>query len=119
MINAGIAAIESQLLFFIWAVVGYAHLDVSQVENTSSNFWSALLQLLSLFNETKHPTTCIWVLDVILAASRKHALKEVLNEKTIRHDMNDIIKIHLYNLAAFSIQKISFSSVTAQNFKHQ
>ncbi|KAL4485808.1 hypothetical protein ABPG72_012348 [Tetrahymena utriculariae] len=121
LINSQIAQEESQILFFLFELISYQYLDLTSSQNQQiiSSFWFQLVSFLSTFNTSKHPTTCIWVLDIILAASRKYSPKEILNEKNIRQDLHELIKIHLTNLANFSIQKIQFNSTTERNFTQQ
>jgi hypothetical protein len=59
-----------------------------------------------VFNNSKYYLTSIWILEIILMASRKYFVKNLPNDKNIKTDLYEMLKNHINCVTLFSLQKI-------------
>ena len=83
---------EARLLYFIYTYFSFCSIDPNLLKKENLYvFWNNFLPILRLLNNSRAPSTLIWLVDLILMLTRKYSPKEIISDQRFRNEFHKYI----------------------------
>lgn len=96
---------EAKLIYFLYIYFTYSYIDEKSLTKDSLvEIWGNIMKALKPFENSKSPTTALWILDFINMCAVKY-FKEILVNEKFKAEVHAIVNKQLKYIASIASKK--------------
>lgn len=78
------ALMEARYIYFLYIYFYYN--DMGMKKEGLLPFWNLIFRFLRIFKESKSPSTCLWILELINMLCSKYSPRDIIGDKRFRYE---------------------------------